>query len=473
DTPVIETMRGWVVCPNYDLAKEHEYFYQDLVERGPDMKWGYEVRRGKKNANQGDMEIVLYWGKNQRGEDVESVIQVRTSANEKSLQSEELDWVILSEAAELDESVWTKYLATRATRSIFPTTPKVGAGWILDMIESAETNPSLGVGSFNFSVRANPKYKCDRFWAAHQKAELQVLNQILTIPEDDSLPPSAANGHDCFDSGTVCEAAKDDGFAEQFLGRWTLKEGRVVPLREKVGAQGQPSHVIHADLPWFRHADLHISVDYGFSDGTCLGFWLVGPKQVVLRRSIYETGLVPDDIVKLAMQEKHWFEQTYREDILKRVIGDPKKPEVAELFRRRGLKVWDVNKSAQVDRQAGHMEFMNILQTDPATGEPGMLIHADNHEVIGEWRKLRRNKGVRSELSPTAFIGADHAYDMTRYFVMTRPIRTQAKAEGVQSLRGTDFEKTRKRILLGKRPQRRTVSMNNVRSSHAWAGGAH
>lgn len=452
NTPVVETMRGWVVCPNYDLAKEFEYFYTDLVERGPAMKWGYEVRREKKNAKQGDMEIVLFWGKNQRGEDVESIIQVRTSANEKSLQSEELDWVMLSEAAELDESVWTKYLATRATRAIFPTTPKVGAGWILEMIESAEENPELGVEHFEFSVRANPKYKCDRFWTAHAKAELQVLNEIRTTPEDADKPPSKTNGHDCFDPLVSCEAAKEDGFAEQFLGRWTLKEGRVVPLREKVGERGQPAHVIHEDRAWFRHADLHLAMDYGFSDGAVVGFWLVGPSQVVLRKSIYEKGLTPDDLVTRAQDVIRWFERKYdREKMVTRIIGDPKKPEVAKTFRNRGLRVWDVDKRAQADRAAGHLEFMNALQTDPATGEPGMLIHADNIDIIAEWKKLRRNTKVRNEDSTTAFIGADHGYDMTRYFISTRPIRITAP---FGSNNVTEFERLRRGVVRRQREAR-------------------
>jgi hypothetical protein len=459
---VIESQRGWVVCPNYDLAKEFDYLYRQLIERGPSLNWGYEITRAKKNANQGDMEIILCWGKNQRGEDVESIIEVRTSANEKSLQSEELDWVILSEAAEIDEKVWKTYISSRFTRAILPTTPKVGAGWLLDMIESADEHPELRIDAFNFTVRANPEYKCDRFWAAHSKAELDILGEIVTIPADVDEPPSEKNGHDCFDAVTGCEAAKDDGFAEQFLGHWTLKEGRVVPLREKVGPKGQPPHVIHDDRTWFKHADLHISMDYGFSDGCVVGFWLVGPNQIVLRRSIYKKGMVPDDVVTESRAMVEWFESRFDcENMLKRVVGDPKKPEVAELFRRRGLHVWNIDKKAQTDRAAGKMELMNALKTDPAINEPSLLVHADNIEVIAEWKKLRENPKARSEDSATAFIGADHAYDMARYYVMSRPINqvsTYVKPvtelerirQGILRKRKTD-EWRRKQSMTGRR----------------------
>ncbi|MGB0674991.1 MAG: hypothetical protein ACPGOU_02075, partial [Candidatus Nanopelagicales bacterium] len=93
------------------------------------------------------------------------------------------------------------------------------------------------------------------------------------------------------------------------------------------------------------------------------------------------------------------------------------------------------------DRKAGHMEFMNYLELDPATGEPGMLIHAENVDVIKEWRTLRRNDRVRSEDSTTAYVGADHAYDMARYFVMTRPVNMDA--DYTQEI--SDFERFRLR----------------------------
>jgi hypothetical protein len=449
---VIETQRGWVVCPNYELAKEFDYFYTDLVERGVGMNWGYEIRDAKKNPRQGDMKIALFWGKNQRGEDVESIIEVRTSANEKSLQSEELDWAILSEAARLPEIVWFKYLSTRCGRSVWPTTPDVQAEWIYQLIKQGEENPSLGIENFSFTPRANPKYDWERYWVEHQKAELQVCNEIKTDPPDHTRAPSEDNGHDCFDPVVGCEAMKQDGFAEQFGGKWVFHRGRIVPLREKVGELGQPSHIVREDRGWFRHADLHVAIDYGYSDGTVVGFWLVGPKQVVLRKSIYETGLTPDDVVARTLDLVRWFRRTYdNEHMLKRLIGDPKKPEVAELFRRRGLPIWDVDKRAQADRAAGHLELMNYLQTDPATGEPGMLVHEDNTEVIREWRRLRRNDRVRNEDAVSSFIGADHAYDMARYFVMSRPV----SIENVVNLKDSPFEQIRKRTLRAAEQRRR------------------
>lgn len=449
-----ETQRGWIVAPNYELAKEFDYFWTAFVELGEKLDLGYKLGRHKNNPKQGDMEIELLWGKNTRGEVVRSLIEVRTSANEKSLQSEQLDWVIMSEAARHPEIVWSKYLRTRTGRSVWPTTPDLQAAWIYELIENSKEYPELNIEHFEFTGRANPNYDWENYWTEHQKAELQIAGEISVVPGDMTSCPSTANGHDCFDDTVGCIAMKEDGFAEQMGGKWVFHKGRIVPLREKVGENGQPAHVIREDRTWFPHADLHISFDYGYSDGTCIGFWLVGAQQIVLRKSIYERGLVPDDIVRLVMDMKSWFNRAYGIDSVKRLVGDPKKPEVAELFRRRGLPIFDIDKSAQVDRKAGHMELMNYLKTDIATGEPGMLVHADNVEVIKEWKKLRRNERVRLEDSQSAFIGDDHAYDMARYFVMTRPVRNGVKLTNQIS----DFERyRRKNVALATNRQKATV----------------
>lgn len=463
-----ETQRVWIVAPNYDTAKEFDYLWQAFVERGPKLGLGYKLGRHRNHPKQGDMEIELVWGTNARGEVVKTIIEVKTAANEKSLQSEQLDIVILSEAAELPEKVWTTYLRTRTGRSIWPTTPKIHAAWIHDLIENADRYPELNIEHFEFTGRANPRYNWENYWTEHQKAELQVTNEIKTFPPNPSKPPSSENGHDCWDELSDCLAMKEDGFAEQMGGKWTFHKGRIVPLREKPSERGHPAHVIHEDRAWFRHADLDVAFDYGFADGTCIGFWLVGDGQVCLRKSIYETGMTPDDVVEAVLSEVRWFGREYDQDrMLRRLIGDPKKPEVAELFRRRGLPIWDIDKHAQADRKAGHLELMNLLAIDPATGEPRMLVHADNKAVIAEWRKLRRNDRVRSEDMQTALIGDDHAYDMSRYYAATRPVKLLHKFVREEAW----FERKRKQnVTLARRKQVATVRSAYGQNRH---GGLH
>ena len=235
-TPDLETQRIWIVPPNYDLAKEFDYAYEDLVERKETLGLDYEIISAVNNRGQGNMKIVLRWGRNQSGRFVDSIIEVKSAANERQLQSEEVDIAILSEAARLHQDVWAKYLATRTGRSIWPTTPDIEAAWIYKEIERGKANPTLKIENFQFTPLANPKYNYFRYWIEHQKAELRTSPAgELTLPVDDGKPPSQDNGHNCFEPLVDCGAMKDPGFAEQFGGQWTFTRGRVVPLRTEEG----------------------------------------------------------------------------------------------------------------------------------------------------------------------------------------------------------------------------------------------
>lgn len=441
--PDCETQRIWIVAPNYDLAKEFDYAWEDLIERRETLGFDYEVVKATKSKVQGNMIIHLRWGKNAAGRDVDTIVEVKSAANEKTLQSEEIDIAILSEAARLPEIVWTKYLSTRVGRSVWPTTPDIQAAWIFHEIERGTQNPDLGVEHFQFTPRANPKFNYERYWVEHQKAEARVdPGAPLIKPHDARLTPHVENGHDCFDELTQCNAMKDLSFAEQFGGLWTFHKGRVVPIRVTEGKVGEPAHVIAFEPSWGQWADIHIAFDYGFTDPAVAGFWMVGPQQVHLRRSIYQTGLTPDvlvDMVRDVIKEMGW------EGRITRMIGDPKKPEVVELFRRKGLPIWDQNKQAQADRKASHMLLMNYLDVNPATKEPFLTVHDSNVEIIDEWSTLRYNEKVRDPHAPSALIGArDDGYDMARYFVASGPPVNLGR--DVQ-LKDTDFSKLRKSIL--------------------------
>jgi len=453
--PTLESQIIWIVPPNFGLAKEFDYAWEDLVERRAHLGIEYELIQAVKNAAQGHMRIQIRWGKNCYGRDVDTIVEVRSAANERQLQSEEVDIAILSEAARLPEIVWSKYLSTRVGRSVWATTPDIEAAWIYREIERGNATPSLSIESFTFTPRANPKYNYGRYWIEHQKAELRTDSVCtLTYPADELKPPSADNGHDCFDPMVECGAMKDPGFAEQFGGQWTFTRGRVVPLRRTEGLRGEPAHVIRHEPPYAGVCDIHIAFDYGYADPTVVGFWMVGPQQVTLRRSIYERGLTSDDVVARVdaiLDEMHWRPR------VRRMVGDPKKPEVVELFRRRGLPIWETDKLAQADRKAGHLEMMNFLATNPRTGEPYLLIHSDNNEVIEELDVLRYREKVRDPNAPSSFHGRDDAYDMIRYFVMSHP-PVQAH-DKVLKLEDTDFNALRRSILARQRNQRTVLPL--------------
>lgn len=457
--PTVRTQIGWIVAPNYVLAKEFDYAWTDLVEKAASAGFKLHIERKVNNVSQGDMTIVINWGENPvTHEQVKDIITVKSATNINVLQSEEVDWAILSEAARLDEKVWSKFLSTRVKRSIWPTTPDNSARWIYQAICAGKANPRLKTESFQFTTRANPRYEYERYWIEHQKAEGRagVTAEHLLCPKDDLLPPSADNGHDCFNEMVDCRAMKDNDFAEQFGGQWTFYRGRVVPIRTEQGKLGEPSHVAHYMPRYAEHAPVHIGFDYGYEDMTVVGFWLVGPQQVFLHSSIYENHLTADDVVdrvKAIIKANKW------EHRVKRMIGDPKKPEVVEVFRRRGLPIYEMDKKAQADRKAGHLELMNFLAVNPKTGEPYMMFHSSNTEIIEEFGALTYKEGVKDPSATGAMIGRDDGYDMTRYFVQSHPpIETHTK---VLKLEDSDFARTR-RMILNNRRRVQTVPMGGA-----------
>lgn len=120
--PLIVTpnTRGWIVAPSYELGeREFRYIYEDLIVKLelPTTECSYNIR-------QGNYIIRFPWN---------SIVQVKSAMKESTLLGEELDWVIMAEAAEMRPTVWSRYirmrLFTRKGIAIFATSPK-GFGWV-------------------------------------------------------------------------------------------------------------------------------------------------------------------------------------------------------------------------------------------------------------------------------------------------------------------------------------------------------
>lgn len=460
-----ESQTCWVVAPNYDLAKEFDYLWDVLVSRQRYIQWPFKVRRKANQPKQGNMFIELLWGTNAIGQEVTTLIEVKSATNEQSLQSEEVHVCILSEAARLAPKVWYKYLSTRCGRSIWPTTPDIQAYHIWEMIESGKASPELGISNYHFTPRANPKYNWGRFWSEHMKAESRTVGAILTHPLDANSPCSQGNGHDCFDENVHCDAAKDDGFAEQFLGQWVFHKGRVVPIREREGSNGEPAHVVSRDPDWLHFAKWVVACDYGFHDPAVGGIWAVGPEgHALLRRCVYQAGLTSDEFVARIQAEwdyimAHCGVRTTRADLY---LGDPKKPEVEKGFRNRGLPIWNLNKKVQASRMASHRALMDLLSIDVKIGMPYLTVHSDCTEVINEWRMLRWSERVRTEDAPTAVEGQDHAYDMARYFAAANVSPPEKRHAGYDT-----FHLAKMQVAREKSRIRRTVPVTS--QSYIWS----
>lgn len=178
--------RGWIVGLTYSIAeKEFRYIHDFLIRMNKKLGMPLpEIVRD--NPKAGDLYIKTAWG---------SEIVGKTADKPQSLLGEELDWIILAEAAYHNPDIWGRYLrptlVTRAGRAIFPTTPCVEGKWLYDI--------ELDIGT-KLSSNEWAMFHCPAWDAPHISKE-EIESQRTAMAEDE--------------------------FAEQVGGEWTFYVGRV------------------------------------------------------------------------------------------------------------------------------------------------------------------------------------------------------------------------------------------------------
>lgn len=145
---------AWIVAPKYDLgSKEFGYIWNDLAETG----FLRQASRKNFDIRGGNMRVHFPWG---------SLLEVVSADNPASLRAEELNAVILAEAAELDPTIHERHLFARVEKrkglTLVPTTPK-GHNWVEEKfrIPSLETingepNPLYDPLFWSVVVSADP-----------------------------------------------------------------------------------------------------------------------------------------------------------------------------------------------------------------------------------------------------------------------------------------------------------------------------
>jgi hypothetical protein len=386
----------WLVGTSYDSNKEWDYVWDYIVERRE--RWRAElgtpldILKATNNASNGSLQIVIDMGKSKgQTERCKAVIRGMSSSNEKALQGEHVTKAVLSEAAEHPETIWTKYISTRYSEAILPTTPKPHAEWLHKLIEQGEKDPSLGIEHFHFPKEANPLYDHAKF---AREEKMAASRSPTGKPEDDPY------------------------FAEQFLGLWVYYTGMVLPFDPN-------RHVVELDPAWLDHCRLFISTDYGYEDACVALFWAQMPSGALLIfDEIYERHLTTPEFV-----DKIERKLGKRRDQLDYACGDPKQPQVAHYLRHYGLNTINVNKRAQADRATGHRRLVDLLSDDPERGHPMLYVADCCPKTIAEWKHLRYREGFRNEYGTTAMLGADHAFDAARYLATTMPTPPEERQE--------------------------------------------
>jgi len=150
----------WIVAPTYELgSKEFGYIWEDALDQGflrMATSRNFDVRGG-------NMKIKWPWG---------SFVQVVSADNPKSLRAEELDYLILAEASQLDPDLFDRHLFARVEKrkgiTLVPTTPH-GYNWVYHRFRI----PSLPEGHKDLKGKPNPKYD-PLFWSVVVSADPEL-----------------------------------------------------------------------------------------------------------------------------------------------------------------------------------------------------------------------------------------------------------------------------------------------------------
>jgi hypothetical protein len=381
--------RSWIVGTDYTTTKEWDYAWSDLIDNGLIEAFAGRIESAANSPNQGNMKIVANFGRTPDGRICRSILQAKSASNERSLQGEAVVDGLLSEAADHDERVVKKYLMTRCERLLFPTTPKIAATWLYEMIKAGEENPDLRIDSFRFSPRCNPAYDWERF----RKAQLMAESR-------------QGKGR----------AAEDPEFAEQFLGMWVFEGGKILPFRWMDLEDGRPSHVVDEPPLGIEMAEWFVSTDYGYDHPAVALWWAKLPDgQIHIDRELYERGLntsafidqIRDVTNSMGIRPAYY-------------VGDPRRPEVADLMVQNGLPIYPRDARLMKERAGSHAALVELMSHDPVTNQCRFSISNSCQRTINEWKHLRRKDGwTGDEYAAAALQGRDDSYDAARYGAST------------------------------------------------------
>lgn len=161
--------RGWIVGPTYEQpSKEFRYIYEALV-----VNLGFVPKRklNVEYTSPGPQILIMPWG---------AEIYTKSQENTESLLSEELDWLILSEASRLNEKIFDGYLrarlGTRRGRVVIPTTPH-GYNWVYKRFYLPAVDGNKDNWSKIVSVTENPLFSREEYEAAKKELPEDIFKE--------------------------------------------------------------------------------------------------------------------------------------------------------------------------------------------------------------------------------------------------------------------------------------------------------
>lgn len=159
--------RGWIVAPSYDLGeKEFAYLWESIV-----IKLRMNPPRKSYDPRSGRMFMKLVNG---------STVRVKSVKNPEDLLGDEIDWVILSEASQIKEIIWQRYirqrLISREGVCVVPFTP-AGDNWVKQTFYDLGQNGDVNYWSHIYPAIVNPFYPRKEWLDAQKKLPPNVFQE--------------------------------------------------------------------------------------------------------------------------------------------------------------------------------------------------------------------------------------------------------------------------------------------------------
>jgi len=353
----VPNSRGWIAAPSYRLGeKEFRYIFDDLNTLG------IPLRKKLLGGANGPSHLRTHNG---------AEVLVVSAAEPANLLGEELDWLLLSEASQLPEEVYTRYLRARLTsrrgKLIVPTTPR-GFNWIHDLYLRGHDSSHPEWQSFLFKTADNPLIPAEEIEEARR-----------TLPADQ--------------------------FQEQYEGGFVTRSGLVYP-------EFSPSVHVSEDAERIVErasfsVDRYGAIDFGYSNPfVCLFAAVLSGGRVIVYDEYYAAhrtlpAHLPDLIERGA-------------DRARAIYCDPSGPAWMAELRNQGLRV-----QASRNTVGYGIDLVRRRLLPGDDGTPGLLIHPRCVNTIREFTRYRYadDRDTKGELRPLK--EDDHAMDALRYLCLS------------------------------------------------------
>ncbi|MCB9895877.1 MAG: hypothetical protein H6839_15630 [Planctomycetes bacterium] len=268
--------RGWLVAPTYELTRpEFRYIRDDLLSRfhGNVAESGYPPS------------LNTSWG---------AEITCLSAHTPQGLLGDEIDWLVLCEAAHIQRDAFERFLrarlATRTGRLIVPTTPH-GHNWIHELYQRGlSSNP--GWRSFQYATWDNPGIAPAEIESARRDLPDDTFDEqyggAFTSPAG-RVYREYQRGlhvveHLAPPDGALIFKAIDFGYNSPFACLWGAfdRDGRLLILREHY----------RNNLALSLHAEVIRAVDAEYEDAGCeIGPGFADPSGALERKTLRDEGV--------------------------------------------------------------------------------------------------------------------------------------------------------------------------------------